>query len=146
MPWPYKIASLSPAEKQERHLLLHQYGRYAQFSLLGLLAFLIVAKLTLRFVRRITGRGLSYVTVPASSTPRRRQGYFAKSVSTAWRRCLWWFGNEVEILGFQLGYRDQLIFGTLWLVWSLFLCFRHTQHGMYVLLKYTINPPPLPNR
>ncbi|RYP05411.1 hypothetical protein DL764_003836 [Monosporascus ibericus] len=86
-------------------------------------------------VRRSRRDRTSYVAVPGSPVlKQQRQNALGSWLATA-RSAAWWLGDEVTFLGRNWGRRGELVFGSLWAVWLLFLCVIGTGNDYLHLTK-----------
>ena len=135
-PWPYQFLDLDDAAKQARREALNRHGLVAHLSVLALLAAVLAyrgaALLVQRALSRCGGGGGDYDAVPGSPAAKRRRlaGIPGVSLAVA-RRAAWWLGDDVVVLGRSWGRRDELVFGSLWALWLLFLCVHGTGHGEF---------------
>ena len=130
MAWPYyQFVDLDDAAKQARREALNRHGKVAHASVLALLAVVLAYRGAALLVRRYLGGGSDYDAVPGSPAAKRRRLGRLPGVSAAARRAAWWLAGDVVVLGICCGRRDQLLFGSLWTLWLLFLCVHDTGNG-----------------
>ncbi|KAK8065417.1 hypothetical protein PG997_012164 [Apiospora hydei] len=136
MGWSYSFAEISDAEKHARRLALDSYGLYAQLSTLLPIAVALVVRLAVWFSRRETTQKIAYDAVPTSPGAKYiRESTTTGSVGRVFRRISWYLGDDIYIAGKNWGRRDQFIFGGLWTVWLVFLCFMGTGNDYNHLTK-----------
>jgi hypothetical protein len=144
MGWPYHFLELTPAEQHERRLSLNRHSLYAQLSaLLPVIIFLLVR--LGRWVSRKAGNRVAYNAVPNSPAVKRERTTVLGTWSATIRLVAWWLGDEVRFAGQDWGRRDEVIFGTLWTIWLLFLCVIGTGEGRLRCRFFPhapTNPPP----
>ncbi|KAK8035447.1 hypothetical protein PG993_010442 [Apiospora rasikravindrae] len=136
MGWYYSFAEISDAEKHARRLSLDRYGLYAQLSTLLPIAVALVVRLALWFSRRETTQKIAYDAVPTSPGAKYiRESTTTGSVGRVFRRITWYLEDDIYFAGRKWGRRDQFIFGSLWTLWLVFLCFIGTGNDYNHLTK-----------
>ncbi|KAH8673321.1 ferric reductase like transmembrane component [Xylariales sp. PMI_506] len=135
MGWWYQFIDLDDTQKHDRRLALDRYGAYAQLSALLPLTFLLAIRFGSYVLKWIRTRNVSYDAVPNSPIAKHRRQSTSGTWATTGRRTAWWLGDDVVFAGQSWGRRDQLLFGTAWTLWSLFLCFNATGHDYMHLTK-----------
>lgn len=127
MGWPYEFVTLDTAQLQARRRMLDRYGLIAQFSVLVPVALVLLYRLASWSVARLTGssRG-TYSAVPNSPTSKQHRLSTVGSWSATVRKVAWWFGDDVVVLGWNWGPRDQIFVGVVWTIWLLVLCVLET--------------------
>ncbi|KAK0724425.1 ferric reductase NAD binding domain-containing protein [Lasiosphaeris hirsuta] len=126
MAWPYQFIHGDVAVRHARRVSLDRYALYVQVSpWVLILAFVLVRPVRYAIRKWITR---SKAKPPEdSATP---------WVMATLNRVGWWLGNPVELLdGWNLGRRDELIFGGVWMAWLLFSCVNETGHDYFLLTK-----------
>ncbi|KAI1174471.1 ferric reductase like transmembrane component [Nemania sp. FL0916] len=123
MGWPWHFVDLDTSQLHARRLALDRYGLIAQLSTLAPVLLFLLYRLASWGVARVTGssRG-AYAALPGSPTSKRQRLTTVGAWSQGARKVLWWFGEDVVVLGWNWGQRDQLVAGVLWAMWLLFLC------------------------
>ncbi|KAK8058233.1 ferric reductase like transmembrane component [Apiospora phragmitis] len=136
MAWSYSFAEISDAEKHARRLSLDSYGLYAQLSTLLPVAIALIVRLTVWFSRRESAQSVAYDAVPTSPGAKFiRESTTTGSAARVFRRISWYLGGDIYVAGTNWGRRDQLIFGSLWTIWLVFLCFVGTGNDYNHLTK-----------
>lgn len=132
MAWSYSFIEISDAEKHARRLSLDSYGLYAQLSTLVPVAVALIVRLAVWLSTREAPRSIAYDVVPTSPGAKYiRESTASGSMARVWRRIAWYLEDDVYFAGVSWGRRDQLIFGGLWALWLVFLCFIGTGHGTW---------------
>ncbi|KAI8952428.1 ferric reductase like transmembrane component [Xylaria longipes] len=126
MGWPYQFVDLDTAQLQARRRALDRYGLIAQLSALVPVALFLLYRLVTWGVARSAGSGRgAYAAVPDipdSPTLKRQRLSPLGSWSASVRKVAWWFGDDVVLLGWNWGPRDQIVAGVAWTIWLLVLC------------------------
>ncbi|KAK6833868.1 PLP-dependent transferase [Apiospora arundinis] len=136
MAWHYSFAEISDAEKHARRLALDSYAFYAQVSTLVPVAVALIVRLAIWLSRREAPRSIAYDAVPTSPGAKySRESTTSGSVSRVWRRISWYLEDDIYFAGVSWGRRDQFIFGGLWALWLVFLCFVGTGNDYNHLTK-----------
>ncbi|KAI1654495.1 hypothetical protein F4813DRAFT_371115 [Daldinia decipiens] len=136
MSWPYKIFALDDAQKHARRQSLDRHAAYAQLSALIPIGLIFLYRLGVFLLRRASPyQPVAYSSVPSSPGLKHERQSPARYWSTTARRIAWWLGDDVVILGLNLGQRDQMVFGSLWSMWLVFLCFDGTGNDYLHLTK-----------
>ncbi|KAK3357853.1 ferric reductase like transmembrane component [Lasiosphaeria hispida] len=125
MAWPYQFIHGDATVRHARRVLLDRYALYAQVSPWVLILVVALVRLARYAISRWTTRS---TTKPPQST------------ATPWvvaklNRVSWWLGDPVEFAGWNLGCRDRLIFGGVWMAWLLFLCVNETGNDYFLITK-----------
>ncbi|KAI0103295.1 ferric reductase like transmembrane component [Nemania sp. FL0031] len=123
MGWPYQFVDLDAAQLQARRHALDRYGLIAQLSALVPVALFLLFRLVAWVTAKATGssRG-TYAAVPNSPVSKQQRLSTVGSWSATARKVAWWFGDDVVLLGWNWGPRDQLIGGVAWAMWLFILC------------------------
>ncbi|KAI2780130.1 ferric reductase like transmembrane component-domain-containing protein [Daldinia loculata] len=136
MSWPYQIFALEDAQKHARRQSLDRHAAYAQLSALIPIGLIFLYRLGVFLVRRVSPyQPVAYSAVPSSPGLKHERQSPAGYWSITARRVAWWLGDDVVILGLNLGQRDQIVFGSLWSMWLVFLCFDGTGNDYLHLAK-----------
>ncbi|OTB18071.1 hypothetical protein K445DRAFT_20537 [Daldinia sp. EC12] len=136
MGWPYEIFALDDAQKHARRQSLDRHAAYAQLSALIPIGLALLYRLGVLMFRRVSPyQPVAYSAVPSSPGLKHERQSAAGSWTIRARRFAWWLGDDVVVLGFNLGQRDQIIFGSLWPIWLVFLCFIGTGNDYLHLTK-----------
>lgn len=138
MGWPYHFVELSDAEKQARRESLDLHANIAQLSTLVPVAVVLLARLGTWLVRGPVSQRPNYDVVPTSPTIKHHRQTAAGSWAVTARRLAWWLGEDVRFAGQRWGTVDQLLFGSLWAAWLLFLCFVNTGNGEYGVCLFAL--------
>ncbi|RYP76958.1 hypothetical protein DL770_007132 [Monosporascus sp. CRB-9-2] len=126
---------LDQAAKQSRRQALNYYGFVAHGSVLIVLILFSVYRAGAYLVRRSRRDRTSYAAVPGSPVLKEQRQSALGSWSATTRSAVWWLGDEVTFLGRNWGQRGELVLGSLWAVWLLFLCVIGTGHDYLHLTK-----------
>ncbi|KAI1468304.1 uncharacterized protein F4812DRAFT_426251 [Daldinia caldariorum] len=136
MGWPYEIFALDDAQKHARRQSLDRHAAYAQLSALIPIGLALMYQLGVFIFKRVSPyQPVSYSAVPSSPGLKHERQSAAGSWGITARRIAWWLGDDVVVLGFNLGQRDEIIFGSLWSIWLMFLCFVGTGNDYLHLTK-----------
>ncbi|KAI0121930.1 ferric reductase like transmembrane component-domain-containing protein [Daldinia grandis] len=136
MSWSYQIFALDDAQKHARRQSLDRHAAYAQLSALIPIGLVLLYRLVVFILRRASPyQPVAYSAVPSSPGLKHDRQSPAGFWSTTARRIAWWLGDDVVILGLNLGQRDQMVFGSLWSMWLVFLCFDGTGNDYLHLTK-----------
>ncbi|KAI8960352.1 hypothetical protein F5Y11DRAFT_358536 [Daldinia sp. FL1419] len=136
MGWPYQIFALEDAQKHARRQSLDRHAAYAQLSALIPIGLVLLYRLGVFMLRRVSPyQPVAYSAVPSSPGLKHERQSAVGSWRGAVRRVRWWLGDEVVVLGVNLGQRDQIVFGSLWAGWLVFLCFEGTGNDYLHLTK-----------
>lgn len=138
--WSYQFLKLSAAERHERRVVLDRYGLYAQLSALLVIVLFVVGRLAQRVLGK--KRHAVYDTESTSLANLKHQRW----LSVKLRIYQWWLGGDVEFSGLKLGRRDEVMLGSIWTAWLLFLCIAHTGNGAYIYVNKFWVPLPLTER
>lgn len=132
MDWRYEFVDLTDAQKQHRRVLLDTYGLIAQASA-GVVLILIQLYFLAQWFgqRRGASNGLDVPSSPSLKQTQQGGRFNTRAVAQWWRRLSWWFGDSVQILGFDLGTNGQITIATAWTVWLLLLSFAETGNGEF---------------
>lgn len=129
MTWPYHFLELTAAEKYDRRLSLNKHAAYAQLSALLPLVLVLIVRCARWLAARIAARRGTYDAVPNSPAAKHQRKSSPAWWLAAGRRLSWWLGDDIVVLGQNFGRRDQLVFGTAWALWLLFLSLQGTGEG-----------------
>jgi hypothetical protein len=124
----YYFETLNDKQKHQRREYLDWYGFVAQWSVLAIFALFQIA-----FLIQWTAKGGPKYEAPESPSftkrPTGKLGWLTKlqNLST---KVNWWMSEDI-VRGWDWGTRGKWIGGTVWTIWSLYLCAAKTGIGDY---------------
>ncbi|KXS95627.1 hypothetical protein AC578_3563 [Pseudocercospora eumusae] len=131
----YRFLTLSSEEQHRRRELLDYYGFVAQVSVIVPILVVLAYIWTSRIARRFATQATSDEGPPSSPYAKAARLRNRLDAGARWRRVVWWFGGEVEILKYCVGTRGEVMGGLGWLLWLLSLSFLETGHDYLHLTK-----------
>jgi hypothetical protein len=135
MAWPYGFPDLTKEQKHHRRQLLDWYGGFAQVSvfvpLLILQIYFLATWISRKWRERDGARPPSSPYMKELSA-HGNTGTGLKALRIWWRRWMWWFGDELQVLGWRLGTKGEVLGAVVWTAWLLALCFVQTGDGKAV--------------
>jgi hypothetical protein len=129
MGWPYEFVNLDEQQKHARRLALDRYAAYSQLSVLIPVGVFLFYRIAIWAAKAATSRRGSYDAIPNSPQLKRQRQSAWSVLQTQIDKIKWWLGEDVYLFGQLSGQRDVWIFGTVWMVWTLFLCVAETGQG-----------------
>lgn len=140
----YHFQDLTTEQKAQRRDLLDWYGLIAQLSVLvPLLAlqlyfFAIWTKERWENVNELETPSSPYAKARGEGTSKDTLS-FMRRIQSGFSRFVWWSGDSVDVLGYHLGAKGDVLFAACWACWLLFLCFPQTGEGKSVLLYFIVH-------
>lgn len=119
----WHFVDLTQDQKHERRILLDRYGAIAQASVLVPLILL-----QLYFALCWLDERLKRRHDFDSKANRDRSNVLSQAITTI-RQWAWWAGEPVEILGYHVSSRGELIAANTWTAWLILLCVVQTGDG-----------------
>lgn len=137
----YHFQDLTPEQKAQRRDLLDWYGLVAQTSILIPLLFIQLYFLAIWTKKR--WENANELEMPSSPYAKARgEGVsslsFTRRIQSGFSRFVWWSGDSVDVLGYHLGAKGDVLFAACWACWLLFLCFPQTGEGKLVLFSFIV--------
>lgn len=137
----YHFQDLTSEQKAQRRDHLDWYGLIAQTSvLIPLLALQLYFFAVWMRKRWENAHELETPSSPYAkargegSSGNGRDGLsFTRRVESAFSRFAWWSDDSVDLCGYQLGAKGDVLIAACWASWLLFLCFPQTGEGKSVL-------------
>lgn len=135
----YHFQDLTTEQKAQRRDLLDWYGLVAQLSVLApLLApqlyfFAMWTKKRWENANELETPSSPYAKARGEGTNKDTLS-FMRRIQNGVSRVVWWSGDSVDVLGYHLGAKGDVMFAACWACWLLFLCFPQTGEGKSVLL------------
>ncbi|RMY89223.1 hypothetical protein D0862_10256 [Hortaea werneckii] len=134
----YHFQDLTPEQKAQRRDLLDWYGLVAQTSILIPLLFIQLYFLAIWTKKR--WENANELEMPSSPYAKARgEGVsslsFTRRIQSGFSRFVWWSGDSVDVLGYHLGAKGDVLFAACWACWLLFLCFPQTGEDYMHLAK-----------
>lgn len=136
MAWPYKFLELDKAAKQSRRQALNHAAFLAHGSVLIVLAAFLLYRIGVLLAKKLSLNRTLYAAVPGSPTLKRQRQTASGLLVVAARKAAWWLEDDVWFLGRSWGQRAELIFGSIWTLWLLFLCVDGTGEGEFTYPLY----------
>ncbi|KAI7563147.1 hypothetical protein KC343_g8796, partial [Hortaea werneckii] len=136
----YHFQDLTSEQKTKRRDLLDWYGLLAQTSVLvPLLAlqlyfFVIWAKRRWGNANELETPSSPYAKARGEATSRNTLS-FTRRAESAFSRFVWWSGDSVDVWGYHLGAKGDVLIAACWACWLLFLCFPQTGEDYMHLAK-----------
>ncbi|KAI6903193.1 hypothetical protein D0869_13584 [Hortaea werneckii] len=136
----YYFQDLTTEQKAQRRDLLDWYGLVAQLSVLApLLAlqlyfFAIWTKKRWENANELETPSSPYAKARGEGTSRDTLS-FMRRIQSGFSRFVWWSGDSVDVLGYHLGAKGDVLFAACWACWLLFLCFPQTGEDYMHLAK-----------
>ncbi|KAI7545704.1 hypothetical protein KC331_g6055 [Hortaea werneckii] len=136
----YHFQDLTTEQKAQRRDLLDWYGLIAQLSVLvPLLAlqlyfFAIWTKERWENVNELETPSSPYAKARGEGTSKDTLS-FMRRIQSGFSRFVWWSGDSVDVLGYHLGAKGDVLFAACWACWLLFLCFPQTGEDYMHLAK-----------
>lgn len=127
----YRFVDLTDEGKHQRRERLDWYGQLAQLSVLVPLLLIQILFLA-SWLRRKLSRQDAFDQTPSSPYAKRlnaEQRFNSKDIARRWRIFLWWCGDAVDLAGFPLGTKGELLGAVIWTAWLLMLSFAQTGDG-----------------
>ncbi|KAI1264483.1 ferric reductase like transmembrane component [Xylariaceae sp. FL1019] len=136
MSWPWQFVDLDDAQKIARRHALDRYALVAQLSALAPVIAFLLYRATKWAIAKATGlsRG-SYSALPGSPVAKQRRSTSIGSWTARWRKLAWWLSDDIVILGWNWGPRDQMIGGVIWGLWLCALSVKDTGNDYLHLTK-----------
>ncbi|KAI6802878.1 hypothetical protein KC361_g1042 [Hortaea werneckii] len=139
----YHFQDLTSEQKAQRRDLLDWYGLIAQTSvLIPLLAlqlyfFAVWIKKRWENANELETPSSPYAKARGEgSSGNGRDGLsFTRGVESAFSRFAWWSGDSVDLSGYHLGAKGDVLIAACWASWLLFLCFPQTGEDYMHLAK-----------
>lgn len=126
----YRFVDLSDAQKHERRELLYLYAAVAQISVFAPLLLLQVYFLVKWTNRRWQAQAdLEMPSSPHLKSDRSRKGWNRFRFTTVFRKAVWWSGDSITVLRYDLGRKGEVLLAVVWASWLLLLCFMQTGDG-----------------
>ncbi|KAI7218738.1 hypothetical protein KC333_g3416 [Hortaea werneckii] len=136
----YHFQDLTTEQKAQRRDLLDWYGLIAQLSVLvPLLAlqlyfFAIWTKKRWENANELETPSSPYAKARGESSSWNTLS-FMRRIQSGFSRFVWWSGDSVDVLGYHLGAKCDVMFAACWACWLLFLCFPQTGEDYMHLAK-----------
>jgi hypothetical protein len=127
----YYFETLDDKKKHQRREYLDWYGFMAQWSVLVIFVLFQIAFL----VEWMVKNGLKYETPKSPSftkSPTGKLGWL-RNLQSFSTKVKWWLSKDV-IQGWDWGTRGELVGGSVWTIWMLYLCIAKTGNGEYGVL------------
>lgn len=130
--------SLSDIQQHARRASLDNFALYTQLQtfippLLWLCYYLTRsgARVVAKNVGKRRSAGQNDVSLESTETllTQKTKQPLVRRGSRSFQKILWWFGGDIVFRGDAWGHRDVWIFGSIWFVWLVLLCFVDTGNG-----------------
>ncbi|RMX74871.1 hypothetical protein D0869_12164 [Hortaea werneckii] len=139
----YHFQDLTTEQKAQRRELLDWYGLVAQLSVLApLLALQLYFFAAWTKKRWENANELETPSSPYAKARREDDSSgrgdavsFTRRIQSGFSRFVWWSGDSVDVLGYHLGAKGDVMFAACWACWLLFLCFPQTGEDYMHLAK-----------
>ncbi|KAI7308602.1 hypothetical protein KC315_g13286 [Hortaea werneckii] len=136
----YYFQDLTTEQKAQRRDLLDWYGLVAQLSVLAPLLALQLYFFAIWTKKR--WENANELETPSSPYAKARGEGTSKDTLSSMRRIqsgfsrfVWWSGDSVDVLGYHLGAKGDVLLAACWACWLLFLCFPQTGEDYMHLAK-----------
>lgn len=141
----YHFQDLTSEQKAQRRDLLDWYGLIAQLSILApLLAlqlyfFAVWTKKRWENANELETPSSPYAKARGDGGSGGRNALsFMRRIQSGFSRFVWWCGDSVDVLGYHLGAKGDVLIAACWACWLLFLCFPQTGEGKSILLNFIV--------
>ena len=126
----YRFVTLTDEEVQQRRVLLDWYANLAQVSVLipvlAVQGYFLAEWATQKWAGRSDGAS---PRSPHLKDLRPRGWLAVGELRLHWRRFAWWCGDSIDVLGWHVGTRGEVLAAGGWMAWLLCLCFLQTGDG-----------------
>ncbi|KAI7152245.1 hypothetical protein KC349_g9059 [Hortaea werneckii] len=138
----FHFQDLTSEQKAQRRELLDWYGLVAQLSVLApLLAlqlyfFAIWTKKRWENANELETPSSPYAKARGEGVSSRGDALsFKRRIQSGFSGFVWWSGDSVDVLGYHLGAKGDVMFAACWACWLLILCFPQTGEDYMHLAK-----------
>ncbi|KAK5135468.1 hypothetical protein LTR08_005256 [Meristemomyces frigidus] len=136
MDWPYHFVNLTEAQNHQRRYLLDWYGSLAQISALAPLLVMQCYFLASWVARKRRDRSETETpSSPVAKSERLGKKGRVWNFSATARKVAWWAGDSLDVSGYHLGSKGEVVAAVLWAAWLVSLCIAQTGDDYLHLTK-----------